>query len=96
MPRVTRKIRWFRKDNEQLAGEADLHGITLRQLRQLFGCPADDPMYDCAPVTQAHVSKLQPHVVGHHIRLDRYEYFVEADAGTSRARAAVPRHRSVA
>ena len=77
--RIRRYITWFDPHTERLVGEADLKGCPLSKLQELFGESADEPMYDCYPVTPDKLSALQPHI-DHTIRLDRYEYFVEAEA----------------
>lgn len=95
MPRVIRKLVWFRKDNDELVGRADLRGIPLRDLRTLFNSPPDDPnLYLCYEVGAVQKEAIQCHVE-HRIRLDRYAYFVEAEAARSGARVSASR-RSVA
>ena len=80
MSGVTRMIRWFQKDpGEEFVGEATLRDVDLGELQRLFSVPRDNPMYESYPVRQEHVSTLQAHV-DVPIELDRYEYFVEADA----------------
>ena len=78
-PRVTRWLRWFDTRSEQLAGEKQLEGITLEDLQILFSVSADNPMYDCWRVEAVHVRRLEA-AIGDRIDLDRFEYFVEADA----------------
>ena len=78
---VRRYITWFDPQAERLVGEADLQNFPLSELQQLFGEPADQPMYDCYPITPEKLPALQPHVE-HTIRLDRYDYFVEAEAAS--------------
>lgn len=76
---IQRLVRWFEKEpGEALVGEAELQGITLPELQALFGVPPTDPMYDCWPVRQEHVSRLSPYL-SVSIKLDLFDYFVEAD-----------------
>lgn len=80
MADVRRLVRWYEKDpGNAMVGEAYLHDITLSKLQALFNVPAENPMYDCWPVRPEHLSALIPHL-SVQMELDRYEYFVEADA----------------
>jgi hypothetical protein len=80
MPEVRRMIRWFEKvPGNKLVGEAELQGVSLADLQELFGAHSTDPMYDCWPVGKDHARGLAP-FLSVPIKLDDYEYFVEADA----------------
>jgi hypothetical protein len=80
MPEVRRMIRWFEKlPGDKLVGEAELQGVTLAELQELFGARPPDLMQDCWPVRKHHVRGLMP-FLSVPIKLDDYEYFVEADA----------------
>ncbi|MHB1155642.1 MAG: DUF7683 domain-containing protein [Phycisphaerales bacterium] len=72
-------LRWFDRKSDEMAGSAPLRGIHLATLQQLFGRSKADPMYDCYPVTARQTPRLQS-CVDAPIQLDRYDYFVEADA----------------
>jgi hypothetical protein len=76
---VNRWLRWFAKSGDELIGEVPLDSLSLDALRALFGAPAHDPMYDSFPVRTEHIAILQSKV-NHPIDLERYDYFVEADA----------------
>jgi hypothetical protein len=80
MGEVRRLVRWYTKGpGDAFVGEADLRGITLPELQDLFGALDTDPMYDCWPVRAEHIPSLSPHLaIG--VELDRYDYFVEADS----------------
>jgi hypothetical protein len=81
-PRVTRWLRWFDTRADRLVGQKRLEGITLEELQALFSVDAKNPMYDCWKVEAAHVRRLEA-AIGDRIDLDRFEYFVEADAMAS-------------
>lgn len=74
---VTRWLRWYGPD-DRLAGEVQLDGVTVTELQKLFGVPADNPMYDCWPVTEEHVESLRGFCAAE-IDLGRFAYFVEAE-----------------
>lgn len=76
---VHRILRWFNREDDELVGSAPLHGINLTDLRRLFDVKDDDPMVDCYRVNAAHASQLQAYV-DVPLLIDRYDYFVEADA----------------
>jgi len=80
-PRVCRVMRWFDRSSDELVGSAPIRGIHLTELQRMFGVEPDDPMYDCYPVTPTQASQLQA-CVDVPILLDKYDYFVEADAIT--------------
>ena len=77
MAQVVRVLRAFRWDNDELAGEWPIRGLELPDLRELFD--ASDEMYASYPVRREHVPTLE-RATGHAIDLDRYAYFVDADA----------------
>lgn len=76
---VRRVLRWFDRESDELVGSAPLRGIGLPTLQQMFDVPSDNPMYDCFPVTPSQASQLQAYV-DVPIELNRFDYFVEADA----------------
>lgn len=91
MPRVIRKLYWFRRDTDEMVGSEPLRGVNLRDLRRIFDNPADDPKLHLSyEVTDRQRDFLQRHVA-HHIRTDRYAYFVESE--TPAAVATVPSRR---
>lgn len=77
--KVRRVLRWFNRSTEELAGSAPIHGPSLMELQRMFRVEPDDPMYDCYPLESAQASQLQAYVDAP-IRLNDYDYFVEADA----------------
>ena len=76
--RVTRWLRWFEAHGDRLVGEKQLKKITLEELQTMFSVNAD-PMFDCFRVQAPQVARLEL-AIGDRIALDRFEYFVEADA----------------
>lgn len=79
MPRIIRKLVWFRRDNDELAGEAILRGVRLRELRAMFGHPQDDPdLYLSYEVHARQKAALEEHL-SQPILLNRFAYFVEAE-----------------
>jgi hypothetical protein len=54
-----------------------IRGLELGDLQRLFG--VHDEMYDCHPVREEQVDALE-RATGATLDLDRYDYFVEADA----------------
>jgi hypothetical protein len=66
----------FEKEGDELVYDEPLIGIDTERLRQLFGIPTDDPMYDTYPVTDDAAGVLEGHV-DRPILLDRYDYFIQ-------------------
>ncbi len=80
MSEVRRVLRAFHRDpRNDLVGEGPIEGLSLADLQELFGFPADEPMYDSCPVTAKQVGPLSK-ATGISINLQRYDYFVDADA----------------
>jgi hypothetical protein len=79
--KLERWVRWFRRDGDEFVGEAQLVGVTLSQLKQVFTPFPDDPlMYYCYPVeTAKQLEFLIPWLKGE-LELEAYEYFVECNA----------------
>jgi hypothetical protein len=75
---VNRLLRAYRRDpHDELVGEWPIRGLTRQGLNELFG--AADEMYDCYPVREEQAPALE-RATGIALDLDRYDYFVEADA----------------
>ena len=73
-------LRAFHRDpRDDLAAEWPIEGLSLADLQELFSVASDDPMYDSFPVTEAQVEPLN-RATGISIDLQRYDYFVDADA----------------
>jgi hypothetical protein len=53
--------------------------VSVVDLQELFGVSGGNPMYDSFAVTQAQVEPLS-RATGASIDLERYDYFVDADA----------------
>ena len=79
LPQVHRVLRWFDRVSDELVGSAPILGVKLVDLQRMFGVEPDNPMYDCYPVTPTQASQIQA-CVDAPILLDKYDYFVEADA----------------
>lgn len=76
---VIRRIRWYEKSGDRLIGETTLNTISLTELQTWFGAPADDPLYDCYPVSMPQASHLQQKLE-EQLDLDQYSYYLECDA----------------
>jgi hypothetical protein len=66
-----------RDPGDALVGEWPIRGLGLPELQELFG--ETNEMYDSYPVRQAQVAALE-RATGITLDLDRYDYFVDADA----------------
>lgn len=76
MDRVSRWVRWFEGDSR--AGEAELRGFTLAELRRVLGAPSDDLLYDCWPIPPGRLPDLAE-FGAYPIDTGRFCYFLEAD-----------------
>lgn len=78
---IERVIEWYEKDpDDALIGEEALRGLSLAELRDLFGIEevSEDPaMFNPYAVEPQHVGRMQK-AVTHRINLDHYDYFVAA------------------
>jgi hypothetical protein len=80
MSEARRMLRAFHRDpRDELVAEWPIEDLSLPELQQLFGVPRRDPMFDSFRVTGAQVEPLS-RATGVSIDLQRYDYFVEADA----------------
>jgi len=77
-PRVERLIRGFDARDALVSEHRIPEAWTLARLQARFGVPADNPMYDCFPIGDAHRQVLVD-TVGADVSPDVH-YFVEADA----------------
>jgi len=64
---VKRYIREYDKKTECLVGEYIIEKISLKDLQDLFRVPADNPMYDCYPITERELTALLPYISDPHI-----------------------------
>lgn len=75
--KIERVLRGYRKANEEMLIEISIDCIPEVELRELFGLPDNNPLYDCYPVGQAaeHLlrSQNQIPVLDH----DNIEYLLE-------------------
>jgi hypothetical protein len=75
--RLIRVLAWYEKDpGSRQLGEAELTGVDLATLQEIFRVEASNPMYACWPVGLYHAKRLQPYT-NVPINLAKYEYFVE-------------------
>ena len=81
---LRRYVTWFSRVTDELMGEETLRGVEADDLRELLHTDPLDPLYDCYPVTADERDWVQQHIQ-HRIRLDRYDYFIEAEAVTAHA-----------
>lgn len=93
--RVTRWIRGYQKDGDELVEELHLEGVGLPQLRNLFAAEADDLLMDCYPVSAPQAKALRQYLPKA-LNLHRLDYFLECDAEPERAprKRAAPRTRT--
>jgi hypothetical protein len=79
---VMRVLRWYEKEGDALIGEAELVGLELSPLQNLFGEWPEDPLYyACYPVRASHLEELEKYLPSQLlIDLERYEYFVECES----------------
>ena len=75
-PDIERFVIAYRRSDEHIHEELPLR-IGLVELQVLFSRPNDDPMYDAYPVTEAQRASLEK-ILGKHLDLSRYDYFVES------------------
>ena len=78
MAEVNWILRAFRRDPyEDLVGEWPIRGLGLSDFQELFDETSE--VFESYPVSQEQVLTLEP-ATGIVLDLDRFEYFVEADA----------------
>ena len=80
MESVRRLVRRYEPGGE-LIGEAALDGVPLSALQAIFRGPPSDPMYDCWRIRAERLPALAPYLTAP-VVLDRFSYYVEADAAT--------------
>jgi hypothetical protein len=78
-PPVTRWLRWFELEGDNLVGEVPILGASLSELQVIFGAPTDSPMFDSYQVGSQNIERVRA-LVAEPIDLARFAYFVEADA----------------
>ncbi len=65
----------YAKENDSYLGTYPISGLTLQDLQEIFRVPADNPMYDCWPITEAHVDRLQV-AIGRELDIENTDCFV--------------------
>lgn len=59
---VYRCVGCFEKQGNRLLKEIPLKGIELARLQEIFGVPADDPMYDVWDIDSRRAEQLEPYL----------------------------------
>jgi hypothetical protein len=75
VPKVEYILEMFSKKDESYIGKHRIRGLNLEDLQKLFKVPSDNPMYDCFPVNESHVKKLEV-ATGQQIDLSKVDCFV--------------------
>lgn len=77
---VRRVITKFHHGNDKRAGEIDVTGIPLAELRRIVRPGPNDPLlYECYRLDHGQLAALQPYV-GEIIDTTRFDYDLESDA----------------
>lgn len=71
-------IRMYAKDGDRLLSEQPLDLDDPSVLQRLFNEPAENPMYDCYPITEAQLPEIH-RIAGRSIDLRLGDYFVECE-----------------
>lgn len=81
---LKRAVTWYDKGSDSFIGEEEISGISLDELRAIFGpaCNDDPDLIYVYPVSEREAAALRPWL-RHPIDLARYAYFLEATAGAS-------------
>ncbi len=78
-PIVSRVLRWFEKEGDDLIGEKMIDNISLEQLQKMFGIDSENPMYDCYPVESAEQINYLQNLLNFDLDTKSYDYFIECD-----------------
>ena len=76
--KIVQVLRWFVKDSEEMVDEEILRDLS--ELRVIFDTGKDGPVYTCFTVNKEQAKRLQK-IVSTEIDIEKYDYFVGADAG---------------
>ena len=79
LPAHVRVLRWYEKVGDRLIGEQILSPVQLTDLQQQFGVTRTDPMVECYPLTQKHITFFES-LTGWTLDLEQFDYFLECDA----------------
>ena len=71
-------IRYYDKHSDELIGEISVKGVSVEELRNVFGLENDNPMYDCYMITPENIRGLTKFFTAD-VFLEKYEYFLEYD-----------------
>lgn len=78
-PAVSRVLRWFEREGDDLVGEKIISNVDLEHLQKLFGIDLENPMYDCYPVESAQQINYFQNLLNLELDTKSYDYFVECD-----------------
>ena len=76
---VQRCVECFEKVGDDLIKEIPLSGISLKQLQEIFGEPAEEPMYGGYIIESRHAAMLEPYLP-EKLDLESYDYFLSCYA----------------
>jgi hypothetical protein len=71
-------LTWFEKEGDEYMGEALLPDVGEDDVRKVFRLKPEEPAGDCLEVERAHIEWLDEAAKGVRVRLDLFDYFVEA------------------
>jgi len=69
-------LNWYEIKGNNLIGEEPIHGISVKNILELFEAPFWNGIYHCWSVDDKHIDSLNP-LVSHNIDPQQYAYFVE-------------------
>ena len=69
-------LNWYELKGNDLIGEEPIHGISVKNILELFDAPFWNGIYHCWSVETKHIASLNP-LVSHVINPQEYAYFVE-------------------
>lgn len=72
----------YDRRTEALASRRLLRGVSLLDLRRIFGARSDDPMYDAYPIGEDEAAKLRKFVESD-FDFTRYLYYLEASTAAA-------------
>jgi len=76
---VSRMLRWYEKEGEELVGELPLVNIELTELQELFQESPDNLMFECYVISPRQADYFQQKLK-QKLDLDDYDYFIDCDA----------------
>lgn len=69
-------LNWYEINGNNLIGEEPIHGISVKNILELFEAPFWNGIYHCWSVENKHIAMLDS-LVRHEIDPQEYAYFVE-------------------